>query len=88
MTYGTFDKGLNPLEDEEVLLQIVEDESQVVADKTTFKFEGNELHFGREINEDKTDAELNHAIDETKLDNHHDESWTELMFYGRGNQAM
>lgn len=88
VTYGTFDKGVNPLDNEELLLQIVEDESQAVADKTTFKFDSNALHFERRVNEDKTDPELNHAIENTKLDIVHDDSWTELLFYGVGNKQI
>lgn len=88
VTYGTFEKGTNPFDDEELLLQIVEDDSQLVTDKTTFKFDSNELHFERQVNEDKTDSEINHAIEKTKLDIVHDDTWTELMFYGVGNKNV
>jgi hypothetical protein len=48
ITYGTFDKGTNPLDNEEVLLQIVENEgSDLVTDKTTYKFDQNQVHFER-----------------------------------------
>ena len=46
----------------------MDDSSSSVADKTTFRFENNELHFAREVNEDLTDAEVNHAIESTQLD--------------------
>ena len=89
VTYGTFTtEAGNPLDDEEVLLNVMDDASSVVADKTTFRFENNELHFGREINEDLTDAEVNHAIKSTQLDTVQRESWTETLFYGVGNKSM
>ena len=43
----------------------MDDSNSQVADKTTFRFENNELHFEREVNEDLTDAEVNHAIAST-----------------------
>lgn len=71
ITYGTFEKG-NPLEDEEALLKIVEDGDSSVLDKTTFKFENNQLSFSKDVNAEKSDAELNHAIEETPLSVSHD----------------
>lgn len=89
VTFGTFtSEAGNPLEDEETLLRIMEDSDSQVADKTTFRFENNELHFEREVNEELTDAEVNHAIESTQLDTVQRESWTETLFYGVGNKAM
>ena len=89
VTFGTFDKEAgNPLDDEEVLLKIVSEdtgENSVVLDKTMLKFENNELFFSKEVNQDKSDAEVNHAIEETKLDKVIADSWTEKFFYGVGN---
>ena len=87
VTYGTFDKDAgNPLDNEELLLKIVSDDSEeVIADKTMFKFENNELHFSKEVNPEKSDPETNHAIEETKLDKVIADSWTEKLFYGVGN---
>ena len=66
VTYGTFTaEAGNPLDDEEVLLGVMDDSNSQVADKTTFRFENNELHFERDVNEDLTDAEVNHAIAST-----------------------
>ena len=89
VTFGTFDKEAgNPLDDEELLLKIVSEDSgenSVVLDKTTLKFENNEILFSKEVNPEKSDVEVNHAIEETKLDKVIDESWTEKLFYGVGN---
>ena len=87
VTYGTFDKEAgNPLDDEELLLKIVSDDyEEVVADKTMFKFENNELYLSKEVNAEKSDPETNHAIEETKLDKVIADSWTEKFFYGVGN---
>ena len=89
VTFGTFEKEAgNPLDNDEILLQIVSEDTgdnSVVYDKTMFKFENNELYFSKEVNEEKSDAEVNHAIDETKLDKVVDQSWTETLFYGVGN---
>ena len=92
VTFGTFDKEAgNPAENEELLLKVTEDvggEHSPVVDKVTFKFEGDQLSFARAVNEEKSDAEVNHAIEESPLDTMLDESWTEALFYGRGNKAM
>ena len=92
MTFGTFDKELgNPLDNEEVLLKIVEEvnaEESMVSDKTTFKFENNQLYFSKEVNEEKSDVEVNHPIAETQLDPLLAQSWTETFFYGVGNKAL
>ena len=72
VSYGTFDKAQgNPLDNEEILLKIVSDvsgEDSVISDKTTFKFENNQLFYSKEVNEEKSDVEVNHPIVETKLD--------------------
>ena len=92
VTFGTFDKSEgNPLDNEEVLLKIVSDvsgEDSIISDKTTFKFENNQLFFSKEVNEEKSDVEMNHPIDETKLDIQVAQSWTETFFYGVGNKAL
>ena len=92
VTFGTFDKAHgNPLEDDDVLIKITTDidgEGTGIHDRTTFKFEGNEILFSKEINESLSDPDINHAIEETKLDLVIDDSWTETFFYGIGNQKM
>ena len=57
-------------------------------DKTSFKFEANGIYFTKEVNEELDDVEINHPIEETKLDVLVDESWTEALFYGVGNKAV
>lgn len=89
VSFGTF-KDVNPLDDESVLLALVDDTNghhESVVDKTTFKFENNNVLFMREVNKDVADLEINHAISETKLDTVHTDSWTEALFYGVGNNA-
>ena len=92
LTFGRFDKTAgNPLDDEELLLKLTEDvagESNPVLDKVTFTFSGNQLTFQKEVNEERLDAEVNHAVEATQLDTVHDETWIEALFYGRGNAAM
>jgi len=91
VTFGTFSKETaSPLEDESVLLALVEDSNGhhgAVVDKTTFKFDNNNLVFVREVNKENADADTNHAISETKLDVFLTHSWTESLFYGVGNTA-
>lgn len=89
ISFGTFDKSVgNPLDDEEILLKIVEEptgEDSIVLDKTTFNFEGNQLVYKKEVNDEKVDVEVNHSIAESPLDPVIDDSWTETFFYGVGN---
>ena len=92
VTFATFDKAAgNPLDDEELLLKVMDADitgDAGLLDKTSFKFEGNSLYFSKEVNEERDDVDLNHPVDETKLDVVLDESWTEALFYGIGNKAM
>jgi hypothetical protein len=78
VTFGTFDKeAVNLLDDEEVLLKIISEDSgehSVALDKTTLKFENNEILFSKEVHPEKGDVEVNHAIEETQLDQVSDES--------------
>ena len=95
MVYGTFSKAAgNPLDNEETLLKIMEDSleegdniSETIHDKTTFKFEDNQLYFSKEVNPVLEDVELNYPIVESKLDHHISDSWTEALFYGLGNST-
>lgn len=94
VTFGTFDKAHSadsPLDNEELLLKVMDAEitgETGLLDKTSFKFEGNSLYFSKEVNEEKDDVELNHPVEETKLDVVVDDSWTEAFFYGLGNKAV
>ena len=85
VTFGTFKEG-NPLDNEQVLMQIVDERaSSQVVDKTTFRFHNNTLSFQRDVNADLTDPEVNHAVDPTDLSLAYDNSWSETLFYGVGN---
>lgn len=92
VVYGTFDKEAgDPLDNEELLLKVMDNElagDSGILDKTSFKFEGNGIYFTKEVNEELADAEVNHPIEETKLDVLVDESWTEALFYGVGNKSV
>ena len=91
VTFGTFDKDEAPMDNDESLLKVMDADitgDSGVLDKTTFKFEGNSIYFSKEVNEEKQDGDINHAVEETKLDVVIDESWTESLFYGIGNKAV
>lgn len=92
VTYGTFPKSeTSPMDDDELLLKVMDEDISGEAgliDKTSFKFEGNEVYFSKEVNEEKSDPELNHPVEETKLDVLVDDSWTEALFYGVGNSKV
>ena len=69
VTFGTFStEAGSPLENEEVLLQIVEDSHPSIGDRTTFRFENNDVHFQRDVNSDLLDTEVHHPIENTRLD--------------------
>ena len=59
--------------------------SPELQDVSTYRYRNNGLHFERTVNAETTDAEVNHAIDDTQLDIVLDNSWTERFFYGIGN---
>ena len=92
ITYGTFEKGEDsPLDNDEVLLKVMDTDingETGLLDTTIFKFEGNDIYFSKEVSEEKDDSDLDHAIEETKLDVLVDESLTESLFYGVGLQAV
>jgi hypothetical protein len=66
ITFGEFSKEAgNPLENEEVLLKIVdENDSTTVPDRVTFRFEDNSLHYKRDVNAQVKDPEIEHSIPE------------------------
>ena len=88
LTYAEFSQDSNP-DDEGTLLKIFEPESDAVLDKHTFKFDENQkVSYSREVNAESKDAELEHAVEETTLNEQIRETWTETFFYGVGNKAM
>lgn len=92
VTFGTFIKEAgNPLENEEVLLKLVDEHNEHddnIVDKTTFRFEANQLSFTREVNPEISDVEINLEIVQSPLDNVNKDSWTEALFYGLGNKTV
>jgi hypothetical protein len=90
ITFGEFSKEAgNPLENEELLLKVVDEEDQVtVPSRTTFRFEDNNLFFKREVNSEIFDTEIEHEVREAKLQPLIDQSWSETLFYGLGNKRV
>lgn len=90
ITFGEFAKASgDPLHNEELLLKVVdENDTTTVADRVTFKFENNSLHYKREVNPEVKDTEIEHPIPETKLSPLIDQTWSETLFYGLGNKNI
>ena len=88
LTYAEFSKDYNP-DDEATLLKIFEADNDAILDKHSFKFDENQkVSYSREINGEAKDLEINHAIEETNLNETVRETWTETFFYGVGNKSM
>lgn len=90
VTFGEFAKSAgNPLDNEEVLLKVFDEaDKETVPERTTFRFENNQLHYKREVNGEVVDTEIEHAIEESKLNLLIDQSWSETLFYGLGNKKV
>lgn len=89
MTFGQFAADAHyPIDHEETLLKIMEDENEVVIDKHTFRFENNRVTYSRKVNGEVVDTEIEHAIEQSELTPNVDESWSESFFYGVGNKNM
>ena len=90
ITFGEFAKAAgNPLDNEELLLKVVdENDTTTVADRTTFRFQDNNLFFKREVNAEVHDPEIEQAVAEVKLLPLIDQSWSETFFYGLGNKRV
>lgn len=88
ITFGEYAAG-NPLDNEELLLKICDDsDTDAVADKTTYRFENNELFYKREVNTTLRDPQVEHAVPESKLQEMIEQSWSETLFYGLGNKNV
>ena len=88
ITYAEFSKDANT-DDEATLLKIFEDDSDVILDKHSWKFDENQrITYAREVNEKSKDAEIDHKIEETVLNPVVRDSWSEALFYGVGNKTM
>ena len=88
--YGEFKDGVNPLEDDERLLKLTEDisESDEILNKTTFKFENDELNFAHDVNENLVDPETEFSVEDNQLLFSSKVTWSETFFYGLGNKNM
>jgi hypothetical protein len=90
LTFGEFPKAAgNPLDNEELLLQVVsQEETSLVPERTTFRFVDNNLYFQRDVNGELVDSEIEHGVPESKLHPLVDQSWSETFFYGLGNKSV
>ena len=88
LQYGVFKKRDISLDDEELLLEIAKDNSEEVAEKTTFKFDTDKIHFSHDVNPNLTNAEVNHQIQESVLIPQTRMTWTEGLFYNAGNKVF
>ena len=61
LTFGQYAEG-NPLENEDRLLKIFDNENQSVVDKHCFKFSNNRVHYSRSVNGETQDEEIEHSI--------------------------
>jgi len=87
LTYAQFDKEVDT-QDEEALLRLFDETAEEVLDVHSFKFENGKLSYARRINPFALDAEIEHEISETELNELIEQTWTEKMFYGIGNEKM
>lgn len=90
ITFGEFSKESgNPLENEELLLKVCDEEDRTtVPERTTFRFENNTLFYKREVNGEVMDTEIEHTVDENQLHPMINQSWSETLFYGLGNKRI
>jgi hypothetical protein len=89
LTFGEYEEGANPLENEELLLKICDEkDAKTVPNKFTFKFENNALHYERDVNGEVLDPELEHAVPFSKLTPLINQTWSETLFYGLGNKSV
>ena len=88
LTFGQFKDNSNVGSDDSALLKLFEDAAEDVVDKHTFKFENNQVTYKREVNGQLVDTEVEHAIEESVLTPHVDQTWSETLFYGLGNKNM
>lgn len=90
LVFGEFHKDAgNPLDNEELLLKICDEEDlKTVVDKTTFRFSNSRLTFKRQVNGEVKDLEIEHPVPELELTPVIDQTWSEVLFYGLGNKRM
>ncbi len=88
VTYGEFKSSNNPIDQDATLLKLFDAKDADVVDKHSFKFNNNTVTYSREVNGDVHDAEIEHAIEESTLSPHIEQTWSETLFYGVGNKNM
>ena len=71
-------------------MQLIDEKQEAgdVVDKITFKFADNKVTYSREVNGEVLDGTIEHAIEESTLDPHVEQTWSESMFSGVGNKNM
>ena len=87
LVYGEFSKDVDP-ENEATLLKLFEKDSEHVLDRHEFKFADQQVTYGRAVNPNEKDLEVDHEIEATPLNNTIADSWSESLFYGIGNSRM
>ena len=87
LTFGQFAEEADP-ENEATLLKIFEEGSEEVVDRHMFKFADQQVTYGRSVNAEYVDADVEHEIETTQLHNNVGDSWSEALFYGVGNSKM
>ena len=84
--FGTFEGEQDPLENEELLMEITKDESEAVKERFTFRYEDDRVFFSYDTNstepEDASNIAENELIPETRT------YWSEKLFYGLGNSTI
>ena len=53
-----------------------------------FKFSDQQVTYSRSVNGEQKDADVNHAIETTQLNQCLGDTWSETLFYGAGNAKM
>lgn len=90
ITFGEFTKEAgNPLDNEEVLLKVCDEQDQTtVPERTTFRFANNTLFYKRDVNGEVLDTEIEHKVPEGRLEPLIHKTWGETFFYGLGNKRV
>jgi hypothetical protein len=88
INFGEFSSG-NVLDNEEALLSVCEGDLVAdVLDRHSFRFENDRLYYGRDVNAETNDIDVEHAIEQSELTPSVAQTWSETLFYGVGNKDM
>ena len=88
VSYGEFKSNANPRDSDETLLRLFDEADSEVVDQHNFKIVDNTVTYSRKVCGEHHDTEVEHAIEETVLSPHVDQTWSETLFYGVGNKHM